>query len=253
LGKIKKIKSERKKARVEAEIKRKKMINNSFKYSILFLVIISIFVAGFFGFKQLDTKYNLSDQFRGVFRQTQDSSSIQGSEEIVKRKTYNTVPEMEIDLNKEYIAEVETSKGNFKIKLFVKDAPRTVNNFVVLSRDGFYNGLTFHRIIKDFMIQGGDPEGTGSGGPGYSFEDEFNDRKLVRGSLAMANSGPDTNGSQFFIVTAGATDWLDGKHTNFGEVIEGMDVVMAIQGAETDEGDRPKSAVTINKITIEEK
>ncbi|MBW6431849.1 peptidylprolyl isomerase [Patescibacteria group bacterium] len=157
---------------------------------------------------------------------------------------------MQIDISKEYIANFETNKGNFKIKLYTKDAPKTVNNLVFLSREGFYDGLTFHRVIKDFMIQGGDPNGDGTGDPGYKFEDEINDRKLVKGVLAMANSGPDTNGSQFFIVTAEATDWLDGKHTAFGEVIEGLDVVMSIQEVETGENDKPASPVVINRIEI---
>jgi cyclophilin family peptidyl-prolyl cis-trans isomerase len=159
---------------------------------------------------------------------------------------------MQIDINKKYTADFETNKGNFTIELYAKDAPKTVNNFVTLSRDGFYNGLTFHRVIKDFMIQGGDPKGDGTGDPGYKFEDEFNPNKLVRGTLAMANSGANTNGSQFFIVTAEKTEWLDGKHTAFGIVKEGLDVVMAIEKVEVDENDKPKEAVIINKINIKE-
>lgn len=253
MGKAQKLKAERKRARVQAEINKKKTIKNSFKYGTLALVLIGLGIGGFFGYMWLDGKYNINDRLGGILRQAQDDSSGQESEEMVERKTYTKVPGMQINFSKEYIANFETNQGNFSIKLFAGDAPNTVNNFVVLSRDKFYDGLTFHRIIKDFMIQGGDPEGTGSGGPGYQFEDEFNDHKLVKGTLAMANSGPNTNGSQFFIVTAESTEWLDGKHTAFGEVVEGLDVVMAIQSLETDDSDKPTEPVVINTISISEK
>ena len=134
---------------------------------------------------------------------------------------------------------MHTNHGAIEIELFDEDAPKTVENFLKLSRDGFYDGLIFHRVIPDFMIQGGCPEGTGTGGPGYQFEDEFNDNKVVRGALAMANAGPNTNGSQFFIVTIDAAAWLDGKHTVFGKVTDGMDAVDSIEGTETGAGDRP--------------
>src|SRR4030081_1898080 len=137
-------------------------------------------------------------------------------------------------------ATLHTNHGTIAIELFDDDAPKTVENFLKLARDGFYNGVIFHRVIPDFMIQGGDPTGTGSGGPGYQFEDEFNDNKIVRGALAMANAGPNTNGSQFFIVTTEAASWLDGKHTVFGRVTDGMDAVDAISGLETDARDRPR-------------
>ena len=123
--------------------------------------------------------------------------------------------------------------GRSSSSCFDDDAPKTVENFRKLAGDGFYDGLIFHRVIKDFMIQGGCPEGTGTGGPGYTFEDEFNDHKIVRGALAMANAGPNTNGSQFFIVTTEEAPWLDGKHTVFGQVIDGMDTVDAIEGSAT--------------------
>jgi cyclophilin family peptidyl-prolyl cis-trans isomerase len=155
-----------------------------------------------------------------------------------------------IDVNKNYIAEFDTSMGRFKVKLYAKQAPITVTNFVYLTRLGFYDGLIFHRVIKDFMIQGGDPLGTGTGGPAYKFEDEKVEKPLVRGSLAMANAGPNTNGSQFFIVTASETPWLNGKHTNFGEVVEGLEIVQKIGDVRTNTQDRPLEAVTINKITI---
>jgi peptidyl-prolyl cis-trans isomerase B (cyclophilin B) len=147
-------------------------------------------------------------------------------------------------------ATLHTNHGAVAIELFDDDAPKTVDNFLKLARDGFYDGVVFHRIIPDFMIQGGDPSGTGSGGPGYQFEDEFNDHKVVRGALAMANSGPNTNGSQFFIVTTEAASWLDGKHTVFGKVTDGMDVVDAISAAETDARDRPRADVVIERVEV---
>ena len=147
---------------------------------------------------------------------------------------------------------MQTTDGEISFELFEEDAPKTVANFRKLAGDGFYDGLTFHRIIKDFMIQGGCPHGTGTGGPGYTFEDEINDHKIVRGALAMANAGPNTNGSQFFIVTADACPWLDGKHTVFGRVSAGMDAVDSIEGSETGPGDRPVDPVpTIESIQLD--
>jgi peptidyl-prolyl cis-trans isomerase B (cyclophilin B) len=147
-------------------------------------------------------------------------------------------------------ATLHTNRGAIVLELFEADAPKTVDNFAKLARDGFYDGVVFHRVIPDFMIQGGDPTGTGSGGPGYAFEDEFNDRKVARGALAMANAGPNTNGSQFFIVTAEACPWLDGKHTVFGRVTDGMDVVDEISNAETDSRDRPRQDVVIERVEL---
>ena len=145
---------------------------------------------------------------------------------------------------------MQTSAGDIVIELFDEDAPKTVENFKTLAADGFYDGLIFHRVISDFMIQGGCPQGTGTGGPGYTFEDEFNDHKVVRGALAMANAGPNTNGSQFFIVTIPAADWLDGKHTVFGEVVEGMDVVDAIEATATDGRDMPLEPQVISSVEL---
>src|SRR5687767_986899 len=142
-------------------------------------------------------------------------------------------------------ATLHTNHGAIEVELFDDDAPKTVQNFTKLAGEGFYDGVIFHRVIPDFMIQGGDPTGTGTGGPGYQFEDEFNQHKIVRGALAMANAGPNTNGSQFFIVTTEAAPWLDGKHTVFGQVTGGMDVVDQIEGAETDARDKPLSEVCI--------
>jgi cyclophilin family peptidyl-prolyl cis-trans isomerase len=147
-------------------------------------------------------------------------------------------------------ATMQTNHGAIELELFDDDAPKTVENFKKLAQDGFYDGVIFHRVIGDFMIQGGDPTGTGSGGPGYQFEDEFNDHKIERGALAMANAGPNTNGSQFFIVTADACAWLDGKHTVFGRVTGGMDVVTAIEQVETAPGDRPRDDVTIESVSL---
>jgi cyclophilin family peptidyl-prolyl cis-trans isomerase len=145
-------------------------------------------------------------------------------------------------------ATMHTSAGPIGLELFDDDAPKTVANFRKLAGDGFYDGLIFHRVIPGFMIQGGCPQGTGTGGPGYTFEDEINDHKVVRGALAMANAGPNTNGSQFFIVTTQEAPWLDGKHTVFGEVVGGMDAVDAIEGTSTDNSDRPLEPQTIERI-----
>ncbi|MCW2974971.1 MAG: Peptidylprolyl isomerase [Actinomycetia bacterium] len=147
-------------------------------------------------------------------------------------------------------ATLHTNHGAIAVELFDDDAPKTVENFTKLARDGFYDGVIFHRVIPDFMIQGGDPTGTGSGGPGYTFEDEFNDNKVVRGALAMANAGPNTNGSQFFIVTTEAASWLDGKHTVFGRVTDGMDVVDEISALERDARDRPRTDVVIERVEL---
>ena len=148
-------------------------------------------------------------------------------------------------------ATMQTSQGAIELELYGDDAPKTVENFVKLSRDGFYDGVIFHRVIPDFMIQGGDPTGTGSGGPGYQFEDEFNDHPVERGALAMANAGPNTNGSQFFIVTADACPWLNGLHTVFGRVTSGMDVVDEIGNTATDGADRPLDEVRIESVAID--
>ncbi|HEV8605006.1 MAG TPA: peptidylprolyl isomerase [Tepidisphaeraceae bacterium] len=157
-------------------------------------------------------------------------------------KTYSAPPKMSIDTNKKFTATFDTSRGQIVCDLFAKDAPNTVNNFVFLARDKFYDGTKFHRVIADFMVQGGDPKGTGTGGPGYQFGDEVrnNPHKHQRGSLSMANAGPNTNGSQFFITHV-ATDWLDGKHTVFGQVRSGQDVV-----------DKVKQGDVLKSMTITE-
>jgi peptidyl-prolyl cis-trans isomerase B (cyclophilin B) len=158
-------------------------------------------------------------------------------------KSYTSAPAMQIDPAKNYTATFETARGNIVCELFPKDAPNTVNNFVFLAKEGFYDGTTFHRVIENFMVQGGDPTATGSGGPGYKFKDELTPgkyRKHQKGSLSMANAGPNTNGSQFFITHI-VTDWLDGKHTVYGQVKSGQEIVDAIKGGDT-----------LKKVTISE-
>ena len=164
-----------------------------------------------------------------------------------------------VTLDEVALADMHTNFGVITLELFPKEAPKTVENFVKLAKSDFYNGTKFHRVIKDFMIQGGDPNSKdgdwsndGRGGPGYTFEDEFNTHKVIRGALAMANSGPNTNGSQFFIVTAEAAPWLDGKHTVFGRVVGGMDVVDRIKSVTTNENDHPLEDVVVERVTIEQ-
>jgi cyclophilin family peptidyl-prolyl cis-trans isomerase len=168
-------------------------------------------------------------------------------------QTFDRAPEVEIDTSKRYTATMETSKGSIVVELFADRTPVTVNNFVFLARKGFYDGTTFHRVIQDFMIQGGDPEGTGRGGPGYTFTDEFREELRFEqpGFLAMANAGPNTNGSQFFI-TVGTPSHLNGRHTIFGRVAEGYDTVEAISKLSTDSADRPRDEARIERVTIEE-
>ncbi len=166
---------------------------------------------------------------------------------------YASPPEMVIDPSKDYTATITTNQGTITAKLFADEAPNTVNNFVFLAREGFYDGVIFHRVIKGFMLQGGDPTGTGTGGPGYKFADELaasRSRGYKLGTLAMANSGPNTNGSQFFIVTADAADWLDGKHTVFGQVKSGEEVVQALEALPTDGRDRPQEPAVIETLEV---
>lgn len=190
--------------------------------------------------------------------QTTDSYHREAQSETIKPVVESAQPNMNTEITAAQTATFTTNMGNFTVAFYADESPKTVDNFVKLARAGFYNGVRFHRIIKSFMIQSGDPLSKdaemksrwGTGGPGYQFADEFNTHKLVKGSLAMANSGPNTNGSQFFIVTSDATPWLDGKHTNFGYVTDGMDVVMNIEGSAVDQFDRPLEDVIIQSITI---
>jgi len=177
------------------------------------------------------------------------------------KRQWSAPPAMQIDTSKQYFATLKTSMGNIKIEFFTKDAPKTVNNFVFLAKDGFYDGLVFHRIIKDFMIQGGDPVGTGGGGPGYKFADELPPKRSYDpGIVAMANAGPNTNGSQFFICNGPGCKNLDQvpNYTQFGKVIEGMDVVARISAVEVVKGSdggmsRPTNPPVIQSIAIEVK
>jgi cyclophilin family peptidyl-prolyl cis-trans isomerase len=156
------------------------------------------------------------------------------------------------DPSRAYTAVFDTSAGEIRCELWADKAPQTVGNFVGLARQGFYDGTIFHRVIKDFMIQGGCPDGVGTGGPGYQFDDEINDEKLVKGVLAMANAGPGTNGSQFFLITAAETPWLDGAHTGFGRITGGMEILEQIGVTPTDRRDRPNDEQRIQTIRIEE-
>ncbi len=177
-------------------------------------------------------------------------ASCAGGGQPPKRKSYSSPPPMTIDTAKQYTATIETEKGNIVLELFAKDVPKTVNNFVFLAREGFYNGSTFHRVIPGFMAQGGDPSGTGAGGPGYKFADEFTSHTHDAGVISMANSGANTNGSQFFI-TYTPQHGLDGKHTVFGRVISGMDVLEKLTPRDPDKG--PKfTGDKIIRITIQE-
>ncbi len=190
-------------------------------------------------------------------RSEKPESAQKGTAPAIEQTATNKEPMQE--QREDVFAVMHTNFGDIKLKLYASDSPKTVDNFVKLSKSGFYDGVKFHRVIPDFMVQGGDPNSKdddwsndGTGGPGYTFADEFNSHKLVRGSLAMANAGPNTNGSQFFIVTAPATPWLDGHHTNFGEVVEGMDVVDKIEGVETNDMNHPLTDVVIQTIEITE-
>lgn len=171
------------------------------------------------------------------------------------QRIWDKAPEMRIDQNKTYTATIDTSKGKIVLNLFPKDAPQTVNNFVFLAQHKFYDGLIFHRVIPNFMIQGGDPTGTGTGGPGYTIPDEVKDNPHQfdkPGLISMALSGANTGGSQFF-VTSAPTPWLNGQFTIFGQVTSGLDVINAIGAVDRDENDRPKEDVLIKSVTIEEK
>jgi len=242
MGRAQKLKVQRKIDRIildqEKKEKRSLVIKSILGIIGLILVLFAVYSGGIYAKK---------NWFDNAKNNGKESAKMEK-----EQKSYSQEPEMKIDINRKYLARFETSKGSFEAELFAKDAPRTVNNFVFLAREGFYDGLTFHRIIKDFMIQGGDPKGDGTGGPGYKFADEFNSHKLVQGVLAMANSGADTNGSQFFIVTKDKTDWLDGKHTAFGKITNGLEAVMNIEKVSVGENDKPVEDVIINKITIEE-
>ena len=220
------------------------------KKVFLFLLLLVLLGGCSVGNENLGINKKNADK---TVKQNQEDNKINN-----KQMTENNSKELS-NLVKEYNSAIlKTNLGDIKIKFYGDASPKTVNNFLSLAQDGFYNGTRFHRIINNFMIQGGDPNSKdlskknmwGTGDPGYKFEDEFNNEKLVLGSLAMANSGPNTNGSQFFIVTAESTPWLDGKHTNFGKVVEGMDIVKKIEASEIDSRDCPLEEVVIESIEL---
>jgi cyclophilin family peptidyl-prolyl cis-trans isomerase len=245
MGKAEKLKAQRKIDKVRRQLDREKKFRLS-SYIGLGLIFGALLGAGvYFGATYAKDKFFTKKENKAV-------------EENIVRK-FDKAPEMQIDTNKTYIAKFETENGDFQVTLNPKEAPKTVNNFVFLAQNKFYDGLTFHRIVKDFMIQGGDPDGTGGGGPGYKFDDEPITSDYMVGTIAMANSGANTNGSQFFIMTG---DYSGGKlpknYTIFGNVTSGLEVVQKINALETQdngqgEKSKPVSAVKISKVTIEEK
>lgn len=198
-----------------------------------------------------DNDTSNANQYEKLANNLNDNTTMTDTEKIFE-------PSQQPNLLNDYSqAIIKTNMGDITVEFYNSDSPVTVNNFMYLAKEGFYNGILFHRVIKDFMIQGGDPLSKtadisrhGTGGPDYRFKDEFNNHKLVKGSLAMANAGPGTNGSQFFIVTAESTPWLDGKHTNFGQVIDGMDIVLKIQDVPTATADHPIDDVIVNEIIL---
>ncbi len=251
MGKNQKLKLERKIERVKEEKRKKERKSLFVKSGIVAFVVLVGFGLGFIAFQ----KFHLSGK-KAVSQTTSKLSTIKKEADV---KHYDKYPDMVIDQSKEYTAVMKTSDGNITIELDAKDTPKTVNNFVFLAKSGFYDGLTFHRIIKDFMIQGGDPKGDGTGGPGYEFADEPITKDYLPGTVAMANSGKNTNGSQFFIMTS---DYSGGKlpknYVIFGNVTNGMDVVQKIaatpvEKSEGGEMSKPKEKVTINNIEIKEK
>lgn len=229
----------------------------------LILLISAALLLGGCGNNNASTEEPATDQATGnTTEQTSPTEETPAQEAPATQttKSWDNPPAMEIDVNKSYEAEVTTSKGTFTIELFAKDAPKTVNNFVFLSKQGFYNDVIFHRIMESFMIQTGDPQGTGMGGPGYQFEDEKTDYKYEPGIVAMANSGTNTNGSQFFICTGADSDFLNSQpnYTIFGKVTKGMDVVKQIAATPVEADARgelstPTETVQIKEVKITEK
>ena len=264
MGKIKKIKQDRKRAEVQRQLS--KMKRN--RYLVIAGVLIVLFgligTGGYFGYNGLNKRYGLNQKVANLWAQAQTSikkAAVKTEKTETKKtdKTYKEAPKMQIDTKKTYIAKVETTEGNFTITLNASDVPNTANNFVVLARDGFYDNTVFHRIIKDFMIQGGDPKGDGTGGPGYKFNDEKFTGDYTQGTVAMANSGANTNGSQFFVMTG---DYSNGKlpknYTIFGKVTEGMNTITRIaatpvSAGASGENSKPSKAVKVTKVTIVEK
>ncbi|MDO8507658.1 MAG: peptidylprolyl isomerase [bacterium] len=249
MGKNQKIKLERKLGQIKREKQKKERRKNFLKTFFVGFAVIMLGLVGAYGYKEFVLK-------KGDRNQANKSNEIKKENSV---KKYDKYPDMVIDANKKYTALLKTSKGDITVELDAKNSPKTVNNFVFLSKKGFYDGLTFHRVIKDFMIQSGDPNGNGTGDPGYKFDDEPIVKDYLPGTLAMANSGKNTNGSQFFIMTA---DYSGGKlpknYVIFGNVITGMDTVKKIAETPVEqssggESSKPKEKVTIETITIEEK
>lgn len=247
MGKNQKIKLERKLEQIKREKQKKERNRKIIKSSMIFFIVLVLCAVGFLGYKKFAPK-NTNQSATNKSNEVKKETSV---------KKYDKYPDMVIDQSKKYTANFKTSKGDFKVELDVLNTPKTVNNFVFLSQKGFYDGLTFHRIIKSFMIQGGDPQGDGTGGPGYKFPDEPIVKDYLPGTLAMANSGKNTNGSQFFIMTG---DYSGGKlpknYVIFGNVISGMETVGKIAETPVEsggEGSKPKEKVVISSITIEEK
>jgi cyclophilin family peptidyl-prolyl cis-trans isomerase len=245
MGKNQKIKLERKLEQIKREKQKKERNRKIVKSSLIFFTVLVLCAVGFLGYKKFASKIN---------NQNSKPNELKKEQSV---KKYDKYPDMVIDANKKYTAVIKTNKGDITAELDAKNTPKAVNNFVFLSQKGFYDGLIFHRIIKDFMIQGGDPEGNGSGDPGYKFDDEPVVKDYLPGTLAMANSGPNTNGSQFFIMTA---DYSGGKlpknYVIFGNVITGMETVTKIAETPVEsggEGSKPTEKITIDTITVEEK
>lgn len=222
------------------------------KKDIFILTTLLLLLIGAIYFRA-QTKESFTQQSSVKKSAETGSKDQKGGEQNTMMNENGKAPAMEIDEKAQYTAVLKTNKGAITVELYAQDTPVTVNNFVVLAQKGFYNGTIFHRVIKDFMIQGGDPDGVGTGGPGYKFADEFTPMEFdSAGILAMANSGPDTNGSQFFITHA-PTPWLNGRHTIFGKVTEGMDVVDAIALVDVGPNDKPTTDVVLESVTIEKK
>jgi cyclophilin family peptidyl-prolyl cis-trans isomerase len=252
MGKAQKLKEQRKIERLAKKERRAKRKKTAVRSVLGFFIVLIILSVGFLG-----TSYAKNKWFTNNKKTANTESKVEGVEN--KNDKYRKAPDMTIDANKTYIAKVETSKGSFEVELDAKNTPITVNNFVFLAKDKFYDGLKFHRIMKEFMIQGGDPKGDGTGGPGYKFNDEKIVGDYTAGTLAMANSGANTNGSQFFIMTG---DYSSGKlpkdYVIFGQVTSGMETIQSIAATPTvdngqGEQSKPGEDVTINKVTIEEK
>lgn len=232
MGRQEKLKKIKKEQEIQKKEKKKKLIKSILSYSFTIFLSIVTALGAYYGYQKLTYKKPEIKSYK------------------TDEKQYSQAPDMQINQSKEYIADIETDYGTIKVKLYTNEAPKTSNNFIVLAKDGFYNDLTFHRIIKDFMIQGGDPKGDGTGGPGYKFEDELpTDKSYNRGIVAMANSGKNTNGSQFFIMHKDNPD-LPKNYSIFGEVIEGIDVVDKIAETEVKENQSKEKSTPISKIEI---